>query len=175
MTLPVEAGEDPDVVYAEQPPTFTFKTAREKIFAQGMDMAKLSELMGGDDKTRIVNWKYVARTKGTSLSSVKHRHNNKDQQTNRGHNTGEARTLEFRQHEGTLSPVAVEHWITFVVGLVRLAERNGRLHGAAAGYDGRGYGFSEVDEGLGVWELMERMELGEAEVGYWKGVVASRG
>lgn len=63
--LLVEAGEDPDVVFAEQPPTFSFKRAREKIFAKDMTIEKLSELMGGNDKSRIINWKYVARTKGS--------------------------------------------------------------------------------------------------------------
>lgn len=65
MVSSVEAGEDPDVVYAEQPPTFSLSKARAKIFAPGMTIQKLSELMGGDDKWRIVNWKYVARMNGT--------------------------------------------------------------------------------------------------------------
>lgn len=65
MVSSVEAGEDPDVVYAEQPPTFSLSKARAKIFAPDMTIQKLSELMGGDDKGRIVNWKYVARMNGT--------------------------------------------------------------------------------------------------------------
>ncbi|CAD6591818.1 MAG: hypothetical protein ASARMPRED_005769 [Alectoria sarmentosa] len=150
MIPQVEAGEDPDVVFAEQPPTFSFKRAREKIFADDLTISKLSELMGGKEKARIVNWKYVAQTKG------------------------EARTIEFRQHEGTLSPVAIEHWTTFVVGLVRLAEHNGRLYGTAPAYDGAGYRYSEVSDDLSVWDLMETMELGEDEVAYWRGVVAGR-
>ena len=64
MTALVEAGEDPEVVYADQPPAFSFKKARAKIFAEDMTIQKLSELMGGNDKGRIVNWKYVARTDG---------------------------------------------------------------------------------------------------------------
>lgn len=67
VILSVDAGEDPDVVFAEQPPTFSFKKAREKIFAKDMTIEKLSELMGGNEKWRIVNWKYVARTKGTDI------------------------------------------------------------------------------------------------------------
>lgn len=88
--------------------------------------------------------------------------------------TGEARTIEFRQHEGTLSPAAVENWTTFVVGLIRLAEHNGRLHGTAPDYDGAGYRYREVSEELSVWDLMETMELGKDEVEYWRGVVAGR-
>lgn len=65
MVSLVEAGEDPDVVYAEQAPTFSLSKARGKIFAPDMTIQKLSELMGGDDKWRIVNWKYVARMNGT--------------------------------------------------------------------------------------------------------------
>lgn len=61
----VLAGEDPDVVYAVQAPTFSFSKARAKIFAPDMTIQKLSELMGGNDKWRIVNWKYVARMNGT--------------------------------------------------------------------------------------------------------------
>lgn len=87
---------------------------------------------------------------------------------------GEARTLEFRQHEGTLSPVAVEHWTAFVIGLVRLAEHQSRLYGAAADYDGSGYRYREVSEERSVWDLMETMELGDSEMGYWRSVVARR-
>lgn len=65
--LLVDAGEDPDVVYADQIPTLSFKRAREKIFAKDMTTSKLSELMGGKDKYKIVNWKYVARTTGTDI------------------------------------------------------------------------------------------------------------
>lgn len=178
-----EAGEDADVVFAERPPTFSFKRAREMIFAEDMTTSKLSELMGGKDKARIVNWKYVARTQGTdtlpnppppSLLLSPKSCRLKDGDLTPDFVTGEARTLEFRQHEGTLSPVAVEHWTTFVVGLVRLAERNSRLYGSAPDYDGSGYRYGEVSEESSVWDLMETMELGETEVEYWRGVVASR-
>lgn len=60
----VVAGENPDDVYAPQP-TFPFERAREKIFADDMTVSKLSELMGGKKRERIVNWRYVARTEGT--------------------------------------------------------------------------------------------------------------
>lgn len=88
--------------------------------------------------------------------------------------TGEARTLEFRQHEGTLSPVAVEHWTAFVVGLVRLAEHHSRRYGFSAGYNGSGYKHQEVAEESSVWDLMETMELGDSEIEYWRSVVARR-
>lgn len=66
-SLVVEAGEDPDAVYADQAPTFSFHKARAKIFAPDMTLQKLSELMGGNDRLRIVNWKYVARTNGNHI------------------------------------------------------------------------------------------------------------
>ena len=110
--------------------------------------------MGGNDKHRIINWTYVSRTNGSP------------------------RTLEFRQHAGTLSPVDIEHWLAFVVGMVRLAEYNGRKYGGAGeGYKGEGYEFNErkenenekEEEGASVWNLMkEGMEMGEEEVEWWK-------
>lgn len=66
----VEAGEDPDVVYAKITHKFSFSKARAKIFAPGMTIQKLSELMGGEDKGRIVNWKYIARMNGTYTHST---------------------------------------------------------------------------------------------------------
>ena len=88
--------------------------------------------------------------------------------------TGEARTLEFRQHEGTLSPVAVEHWTTFVIGMVRLAEHNSRLYGSAPNYDGSGYKDRENSKRMSVWDLLETMQSEESEVVYWRSIVASR-
>lgn len=66
-SLVVEAGEDPDAVYADQAPTFSLQKARAKIFAPDMTLQTLSELMGGNDRLRIVNWKYVARTNGNHI------------------------------------------------------------------------------------------------------------
>ena len=66
MILLVAAGEDRLIVYGELPPAF-FKQARKKIFAQDMTVSKLSELIGGMKREKIVNWKYVARTKGISI------------------------------------------------------------------------------------------------------------
>lgn len=67
VTLLVEAGEPADEVYAEQPPTLSFKKARSKIFANDMTIEKLSRLMGRNDKYRIVNWAYITRTKGNAI------------------------------------------------------------------------------------------------------------
>ena len=177
MTSLVEAGEPADVVYAEEPPNLSFKNARAKIFGKKMTILKLSTLMGGEDKFRIVNWKYVARLGGSNILPnilISINFFQKYQELTKILTTGEARTLEFRQHEGTLSPVAVEHWTAFVVGLVRLAEHHGRHYGAAADYDGSGYRYQEVSEERSVWDLMETMELGDSEMGYWRSVVARR-
>ena len=68
MTLLVDAGEDPGLVYEDQPSlVFSFKRTREKIFAKDMTVSKLSELMGGKKRERNVNWKYVARTGGINI------------------------------------------------------------------------------------------------------------
>ncbi len=87
--------------------------------------------------------------------------------------TGSARTLEFRQHAGTLCPLAIAHWTKLVVAMVRLAEHNGRIYGSGSGYGGEGYRIQEGKESS-VWELMEDMELGRKEVQWWRGVVAGR-
>lgn len=137
-----------------------------------MTIEKLSELMGGQDRSRIVNWMYIARTQGPTLPSKSYPLPPRVQiADSKPFPTGEARTIEFRQHAGTLSPLAVAHWTTFVVGLVRLAEHNSRLYNAAPGYDGAGYRYRERSDGVTVWEVMEMMELEEREVGYWRGVV----
>ena len=63
-----------------------------------------------------------------------------------------------------------------------MAEDNSRVYGNGPDYDGEGYKCREVgggeEEGGGeasVWDLMEGMELGEGEVGYWRGVVGGWG
>ena len=91
---------------------------------------------------------------------------------------GLPRTLEFRQSASTLCPASVQHWLTFIIALVRLAERRGR----------EGYIFRETNEsneekkegggergeeerggeGPSIWKLMEEMELGVEEVRWWK-------
>lgn len=58
--------------------------------------------------------------------------------------------------------------------MVRLAEHNSRVYGSGSDYNGAGYRYSEASEESSVWDLMEMMKLGEIEVAYWRGVVASR-
>lgn len=68
VTFLVEAGEPADEVYAEEPPTLSFQKARAKIFTNGMTIEKLAKLMGGNHRYRIVNWTYITRTKGITIS-----------------------------------------------------------------------------------------------------------
>ena len=83
-------------------PTIPFHAIRAKIFAKDMTVEKLAELMCPASRTHVINYRNVLRTEGP-------------------------RTIEFRQHEGTTDPEAVKWWVTFVVGLVRLAESRGRI------------------------------------------------
>lgn len=111
----------------------------------------------GNDRYRIVNWTYVARTDGSP------------------------RTLEFRQHAATLCPRTIVRWLGFVVGMVRLAEVNSRRYGGNVEgcYTNQRKEGGEGQEGEGqervtnIWDLMEMMELGEEEEkeeeeGWWK-------
>ncbi|KAL6720852.1 hypothetical protein ACLMJK_002777 [Lecanora helva] len=131
-------------------PTVSFAEARKMIFAPSTTLESLAELMGGTRKSRLVNWTYLLR-----------------------HNL--PRTIEFRQHEGTLDGEDVRCWINFVVGVVRLAEERGRVEGVGEGYDGRGYRWREWDERISVGDLVEMCGLGEEgerwverRVGMWK-------
>jgi len=114
--------DDPDTCYVQNPigstksrlsliPTLEmamecepfFAIARRKIFHPWQSIGGLAELMGGTAEGRIVNW--------TKLD-------NED---------GSARTIEFRQHQGTLEIESVKWWVEFCAGLLRLAERNARV------------------------------------------------
>ena len=92
-------------------PTIPFSTARSKIFSPNMTVPKLATLMS-PTRAYLVNFKYLLRQDGSP------------------------RTLEFRQHEGCLNLSSLKSWVTFVVGLVRLAEYNGRVYGV--GHEGVG-------------------------------------
>ncbi|MCJ1460050.1 hypothetical protein MMC28_010429 [Mycoblastus sanguinarius] len=129
---------------------FKFANVRAKIFHPNQTIPGLATLMGSSVKGRIVNWQYIARTNGA------------------------ARTLEFRQHEGTLSAESVKWWVEFVVGLVRLAELNGRKYGAE-GYAGEGYPHVEWNEGLRPEDLFELMGMEDEGRKYFEGRMKSFG
>ncbi|KAL2037146.1 hypothetical protein N7G274_010142 [Stereocaulon virgatum] len=132
-------------ITTNEEPLISLRTARAKIFAPNQTIASLAKLMSGTSRGRIVNWLYVARTNGL------------------------ARTLEFRQHAGTLDPVAVEWWVGVCVGLVRLAEVRGRELGTGEGERALGGEGNRVREWSGeieVQALLEEMKMGqEARVG----------
>lgn len=138
-----DADRDPDPATRTECPTIPFANVRAKIFAPDMTIEKLATMMGGTSKGHLVNWTYIARV------------------------GGEARTLEFRQHEGTMDVECVRWWVVFVVGMVRLAEFQGRVVGVGErgedgewrAYGGEGYRVREWSEGMGVGDLMELMGL----------------
>lgn len=125
----------PTTTTTEEQPLISLASARAKIFAKEMTVERLAKLMSGTTKGRIVNWLYLARTNGA------------------------ARTLEFRQHAGTLEPETVRWWVGFCVGLVRLSEERGRRLGNEEGFGGEGYRVREWSEGVGVQGLFEEMEM----------------
>ena len=126
------------------PEDFTFASARDKIFAQDITLQKLVKLMCPGGKNHLVNFQNLLRTDGMP------------------------RTIEFRQMEGNLDGRDATMWASFVVGLVRLAEWNGREYGVGRrekwwedrlvwGYKGRGYVWTERSEYLEVMDLIQMM------------------
>ncbi|MCJ1342003.1 hypothetical protein MMC31_000183 [Peltigera leucophlebia] len=111
----------------------SYEISRRLIFTSDMTTAKLVKLMCGSLKDHIVNFTYLLRPAQA------------------------ARTIEFRQHEGTLNPEAIRWWVSFVLGLVKLADRMADRYGADKEYAGEGYpraeneGEARLEE---LWELM---------------------
>ena len=137
-SLPTATSPPPPT--SSDTPSISFAKTRAKIFSKNMTVEKLATLMGGKTKGRIVNWLYAARTNGS------------------------ARTLEFRQHQGTLDLEAVRWWVSFCVGLVRLAELRGREVGVGKDgevFGGEGYRYTERSEEISFWDLLEEMEIEE--------------
>lgn len=125
-----------------------FTYVRSKIFTPDMTLDKLVVLMcplnqdrPSDQRRRIINWTYLTRPFPL------------------------ARTLEFRQHEGSIDPVGVNHWVDFVVGLVQLAERMGREFGVGefneegewVGHRGQGYPWIEWSDEMCIGDLFDMM------------------
>ncbi|KAI4111704.1 MAG: hypothetical protein LQ338_008351, partial [Usnochroma carphineum] len=160
IDFPTEGKYDAVSQQAEEDLEFELQVqrrARELVFKPDQTVGGLCGLMSsGGQKGRLVNWTYLA---------------------GRGEGVGK-RTLEFRQHEGSLEAGEVRRWVLFLRALVRWAE------GVAKAAEGR----REGDEGMEAWleevcgrgvlgiqELVERMELGEegrewvrARVEMWK-------
>lgn len=111
----------------------SYDLSRRLIFTSEMTTAKLVKLMCGALKDHIVNFTYLLRPAQA------------------------ARTLEFRQHEGTLDAEAIMWWVNFVLGLVKLADQMAYIYGADVEYAGEGYlraengGEARLEE---LWELM---------------------
>lgn len=134
-----EANGEPEAdnnLEAPPPPDIpiSYSLSRRLIFTSEMTTAKLVKLMCGTLKDHIVNFTYLLRP------------------------TQAARTLEFRQHEGTLNAEAIRWWVNFVLGLVKLADHMAHKYGADVNYAGEGYlrtengGEARLEE---LWEFME--------------------
>lgn len=117
----------------------SYEISRRLIFTSDMTTAKLVKLMCGTLKDHIVNFTYLLRPAQA------------------------ARTLEFRQHEGTLDLEAIRWWVDFVLRLVKLADQMAEKYGADKDYAGEGYpraengGEAQLEE---LWELMGFEEEG---------------
>lgn len=132
-----EANGEPEAdTNLEAPPPdipISYGLSRRLIFTSEMTTAKLVKLMCGTLKDHIVNFTYLLRPAQA------------------------ARTLEFRQHEGTLDAEAIRWWVNFVLGLVKLADQMAHKYGADVNYAGEGYlraenrGEARLEE---LWEFM---------------------
>ncbi|MCJ1279157.1 hypothetical protein MMC21_006981 [Puttea exsequens] len=130
-------------------PSYTFASTRAKIFAPTTTLASLSALMCNSSKYHIVIFANLPLTP-----------------------TARARTIEFRQHAGTLDAWAAEWWVRFCCGLVRFAGRMAKEYGAREEYGGEGYALKEWSGKLDVWELVEEMEFEEEGRGWLREMVS---
>ena len=133
----------------------------ELIFQKNMKIGRLAEIMRGKkEKNYMMNWKNM-------YDSVYRP------------STNPLRTIEFRQHEGTLDAEATKWWTTFVVGLVRLAADRAEKYGNGwkveggerewKGYDGEGYIYKNWDERMNIRDLFTMMELDDEGQKYFEG------
>lgn len=138
-TPPCTRPCSPSPFSPDSPEPISLAIARRLIFAPHMTIPHLSALMCGSSKRHIVNFTYLAA------------------RTDDDDGFAPPRTLEFRQHAGTLDPAHIRLWIRFVVGLVRCAWRMGKEYGGEEGYAGEGYPRVENGDGErgGVGELVE--------------------
>ncbi|KAI4161607.1 MAG: hypothetical protein LQ342_004748 [Letrouitia transgressa] len=116
------------------------KRARDAIFADGMTVEALTDLMS-PTRERVVNFTYLERT------------------------DGQARTVEFRQMEGCLDARAIRNWVGFCGGVVRLAERLGESGKDWVDDEGKVWG----KETVGWRDLSWEMGMSEEDVEWWEG------
>ncbi|KAJ9605733.1 hypothetical protein H2200_009582 [Cladophialophora chaetospira] len=103
------------------------ENAREKIFAKNMTAERLAKLMGTEIpgyidasemkeevllKDRAYNRSVTERTKFVNFARIESSECDDDE-----------RTVEFRQHRGTMDFLEIAHWVYFVLSLVKAAER----------------------------------------------------
>ena len=130
-------------VEIDGPSHLSFRRARARIFSPHQTLESLVALMSSGVRERIVNWTYLLRPHG-------------------------ARTVEFRQHEGTLDADGVKWWVLFCVGLVRIANAMAMEHGCGEDYRGHGYPSRWINDEMSVFDLIEMMGMEDDGVNYWK-------
>ncbi|KAK5265738.1 hypothetical protein LTR99_008876 [Exophiala xenobiotica] len=89
-------------------------TAQKKIFSKDMTAQRLAKMM--DTEFRAED------REGNSFSTgrlTRYKFVNFQRLTQ----TGEAKTIEFREHKGTVGFDEISHWVHFILSLVRAAER----------------------------------------------------
>ena len=116
--------------------------ARELLFNKDLTLPGLVDLMNPRKATRV-NW-----TNLTKKPEFK------------------PNTIEFRQHEGTLSEVAIKWWVTFLIGLVQWAGRLAREDPTGASWDT--YQWTEWNDDISVFELFKQTGFPEEGVEYYR-------
>ena len=86
----------------------------ERIFAPNMTVDRLSDLMS--ELPRKDHRQGPSDTTRFKFINFKNLHSDSSRPP----------TLEFRQHESTVDPAAVKHWILFILALLRAAERKAK-------------------------------------------------
>lgn len=136
----------PILIPIDGPSHLSLHRARHRIFAPTTTLPTLVATMSAGVRERIVNWTYLLRS-----------------------GAGEARTVEFRQHEGCLDSEGVRSWVWFCVGLVRVANRMAREWGVGVEgreYAGQGYPWRWVRGEMSVGDLLGMMGM-EGEGWEW--------
>jgi len=142
----------PILIPIDGPSHLSLHRARHRIFAPTTTLPTLVATMSAGVRERIVNWTYLLRT-----------------------GAGEARTVEFRQHEGCLDSEGVRSWVRFCVGLVRVANFMAGRYGAREGYAGEGYPWRWIRGEMGVEDLVGMMGWGGEGEEWLRGRVGACG
>jgi hypothetical protein len=130
--------------------TSSLTDIRDLVLAKDMTAKRLTKLMGRES---------VVLSRTTRLKFVNFEPLNRRK--------GQPRTVEFRQHQGTLSPEDVGQWVLFLTALMRLAEQRARaesVQGMALVSNFPTVSPSPVEKAR---ELLELLGLDAQACSYW--------